>query len=403
MCIRDRIDNSIVLPGVETTNSTSLVANGEIEWQAGGQPTNRLAIMSTNPVSGNGVLSITTDPFSGSNPENYLNLILAGNQSVGASSLVFQGWGRIAFGSVGMGVGDTQSLNLLQATSDFSGILNFNNANVSIQNVELSGNGFFQSKGGTNTVKLGAVYTPGNLYFGSALGTTTFDMGAVQAANLTINGATVYNMPGGSINLGGSGTALLEATENFGEVGVNGNVNLAGGNLTVSPSGMGLQVGGNYFQNGGDLTLDLTPSGPHGYIGTGGTYQISGGNVIINGETGNYTNGANYWLLESLATNGGNVYNPNATYYVYNGAHGNTIDGLTPYLKQVTATNGQQSVQLCLGSACVAQPAKASPAPSQPAKSPPVTPSQPAKASRRQSNRPRPSQRSPSSSRWCMW
>ena len=369
------IDEAITLPGVETINNSTTVANGEIEWQAGGQPTNRLAIMSSNPVAGNGVLTVTTDPFSGSSPENYLNLILAGNQSLGASSLVFQGWGRVAFGSESAGIGDTQSLSQFQANSDFSGILNFYNSNVSIGTVFLSGNGFFQSKGGVNTVKLGAVYTPGNLSFGSVLGSTTFDMGAIQAANLTINGATVYNMPGGSLNLGGSGTALLEATENFGEVGVNGNVNMAGGNVTIAPSNLGLQVSGNYFQNGGDLTLDITPSGSRGYIGTGGTYQVTGGNVIVDGETGSYTNGQGYTLLESESTTGGNIYNPGATYYVYNGASsGSTIDGLTAYLKQVTETNGQQHVQLCLGSACL----PAAPAPSQPAKSTPApAPAQP--------------------------
>ena len=366
------IDEAVVLPGVETTSNSTTVANGEIEWQAGGQPTNRLAIMSSNPVAGNGVLTITTDPFSGSTPENYLNLILAGNQSLGASSLVFQGWGRAAFGSESGGIGDVQSLSQFQANSDFSGIMNFYNSDVSIGTVLLSGNGFFQSKGGTNTVKLGSIYTPGNLYFGSVLGSTTFDMGGIQAANLTINGATVYNMPGGSINLGGSGTALLEADENFGEVGVNGNVNLAGGNLTIAPSTMGLQIGGNYFQNGGNLTLDITPSGSRGYIGTGGTYQITGGNVIVDGETGSYTNGQGYTLLESAGTSGGNIYNPANTFYVYNGASGSTIDGLTAYLKQVTATDGQQHVQLCLGSACV--PAQ----PSQPVPAQPTSPSQPA-------------------------
>ncbi|MHB8224153.1 hypothetical protein [Acidithiobacillus sp.] len=392
-------DNSIVLPGVETTNNSTTVANGEIEWQAGGQPTNRLAIANVNPstgaigspVPGNGVLSITTDPFSGSSPENYLNLILAGDQSLGASSLVFQGWGRVAFGSASGGIGDTQSLGLLQATSDFSGILNFYNANVSIQNVELAGNGYFTSKGGSNTVNLGAVYSPGNVDFGGltpAGSSITFNMGAVQAKNIAIGGSApgsvTYNMPGGSINLGGSGTAVLDATAvNLGEVGVNGNVGLLGGNLTVSPSAMGLQVSGNYAQSGGNLTLDITPSGQRGFIGTGGAYQITGGNVIVDGETGTYTNGQGYTLLESASTTGGNVYNPGATYYVYNGASGNSIDGLTAYLKQVTASNGQQHVQLCLGSACVAQPSqptKSTPPPaqpSQPAKSQPAQPAQP--------------------------
>ena len=375
-------DNAIVLPGVETTNNSSTVENGEIEWQAGGQPTNRLAILNTNPVAGNGVLTVVTNPFSGSSPENYLNLILGGNQSLGATNLNFEGWGRIAFGSASAGISDTQSLSLLTTTSDFSGILDFYHANVSLGYVSLGGNGYFTSKGGVSTVDLGPVGSPGNVAFGSltpAGAAITFNMGAgggVQAKNITIGGSApgivTFNMPSGAINLGGSGAALLDASAvNLGEVGVNGSMDLLGGNLTVSPSNLGLQIGGNYVESGGNLTLDITPSGQHGFIGTSGNYEVTGGNVIVNGETGSYTNGQYYLLLESGGRNGASVYDPANTYYVYNGMNSGTIDGLNPYLKQVTISDGQQSVQLCLGSSCVAQP---TPAPSTPVTAPTPTP-----------------------------
>ena len=353
-------DGSIDLGGVNMSTA------GTIQWDAGGQPTNRLGIynQSGQTMSGAGTLTIDTVPFSGSTPENYLNLLIGGDQSLGAANLVFDGWGRVAFGSASAGIGDTQSLQTLATNADFSGVLDFYSANVKIQNVELAGNGFFVSKGGVNTVKLGAVYSPGNIDFGGltpAGSSITFNMGAVQAKNISIGGSApggvTYNMPGGSINLGGSGTAVLDATAvNLGEVGVNGNMDMVGGNLTISPSAMGLQVSGDYAQSAGDLTLDITPSGQRGFIRTGGTYQITGGNVIVDGETGSYTNGQGYTLLESASTAGGNTYAPANTYYVYNGANSSTIDGLTAHLKQVTASNGQQQVDLCLGSTCVAQP-----------------------------------------------
>ena len=377
------IDNAIVLPGVETTNTSSTVENGEIQWQAGGQPTNRLAILSTNPVAGNGVLAVVTDPFSGGGA-NYLNLILGGDQSLGAANLNFEGWGRIAFGSKSGGFGDTQSLSLFDTTSAFSGIIDFYHAHVSLRDVSLLGNGYFTSEGGVNTVDLGSVYSPGNVAFGDltpAGSSITFNIGAVQAKNITIGGSApgkvTFNMGfGGTINLGGAGAALLDASAvNLGEVGVSGSVDLMGGNLTISPSLMGLEISGNYAQSGGNLILDITPSGQSGFIGAE-NYKVTGGNVIVDGEAGNYANGRNYRLLESGATNGASVYAPANTYYVYNGAQGSQIDGLNPYLHQVTASNGQQSVQLCLGSACLpaAQPAptpaKTTPAPA-PAK---VTP-----------------------------
>jgi hypothetical protein len=391
------IDNAIVLPGVETNSTSSAVSNGEIEWQAGGQPTNRLAIANINlqtgavesPVPGNGTLSIITDPYSGSNPQNYLNLILAGNQSLGAANLNFDGWGRISFGSKSGAIGDTQSLRQLQMNSDFSGILDFYKANTTIGTVLFGGNGFFTSTGGVSTVNLGQVYSPGDVSFGGltpAGASITFNVGGVQAKNIVIGGSApgsvTYNMHAGSIDLGGAGTAILDASAvNFGEVGVNGNVDLYGGNLTVSPSTMGLQIAGDYKQTGGNLTLDITPSSNRGFIGTGGTYQITGGNVIVSGEIGTYSNGQTYELLESLTT--GNTYNPGATYYVYNGASGSTIDGLKAYLRQITA-GGQQHVELCLGSSCASSPSKPSqpsqpsqPAPSQPVAPNPVQPSQP--------------------------
>jgi hypothetical protein len=370
------IDNAIVLPGVENNSTSSAVSNGEIEWQAGGQPRNRLAIANINlqtgavesPVPGNGTLSIITVPFSGSNPQNYLNLILAGNQSLGAANLNFDGWGRISFGSKSWAIGDTQSLRQLQMNSDFSGILDFYKANTTIGTVLFGGNGFFTSTGGVSTVNLGQVYSPGGVSFGSltpAGASITFNVGGVQAKFITIGGSApgsvTYNLHAGSIDLGGAGTAILDASAvNFGEVGVNGNVYLYGGNLTVSPSTMGLQIAGDYKQTGGNLTLDITPSGNRGFIGTGGTYQITGGNVIVSGETGTYSNGQTYELLESLTT--GNTYNPGATYYVYNGASGSTIDGLKAYLGQITA-GGQQHVELCLGSSCASSPSQPAPAP----------------------------------------
>ncbi|AEM48023.1 outer membrane autotransporter barrel domain protein [Acidithiobacillus ferrivorans SS3] len=389
------VDNAIVLPGVETNSSTANAAvNDSIEWQAGGQPTNRLAIANINlqtgavesPVPGNGTLSIITDPFSGSNPQNYLNLILAGDQSLGAANLNFVGWGRISFGSKSGAIGDTQSLSQLQMNSDFSGILDFYKANTNIGTVLFGGNGFFTSTGGVSTVNMGQVYSPGDVSFGGltpAGASITFNVGGVQAKSIVIGGSApgsvTYHMPAGSINLGGTGTAILDASSvNFGEVGVNGNVNLVGGNLTVAPSPLGLQIGGNYFQNGGNLTLDITPGGQRGFIGTSGTYQITSGNVLVSGETGAYTNGAGYTLLESRSTSGGNVYNPENTYYIYNGASGNSIDGLTAYLKQVTDANGQQYVQLCLGSSCVPTPSQPS-QPSKPTKTSPSSPAQPVK------------------------
>ena len=385
------LDNTILLPGVETTDSSSAVENGEIDWEAGGgQPTNRLGIVSSSPIAGNGTLSVKAG--------SYLNLIVAGDQSLGASVLNFSGDGRVAFGSKILGIGDTQSLTTFETGASYSGIMNFYNANLSIANIIFNnaGSDVLQSKGGTNTINFSGIYSPGSLTLGSAAGTTTFNGvnlpgaaggGGIEAQSLTVDGATTLNFSG-AIDVK---NALFEATENLtGYTGVAGNLTLADGQMTVAPSAMGLQVGGDYVQTGGTLMLQIQPNGNRGYIGTGGTYRVTGGKVVINGESGSYTNGQKYWLLESSSTSGGNEYDPaGGTYYVYNGASSSGIDGLPGYVTQVDASNGQQHVRLCLGSDCVAAPtptptptpAKSSPAPTPaPAKSEPTPAPTPAPA-----------------------
>ena len=376
------LDSTILLPGVETTDSSSTVENGNIDWEANGnQPTNRLAILSSSPVAGNGVLSVQAG--------SYLNLILAGDQSLGASALQFSGDGRVTFGSKTLGIGDTQALTTFETGASYSGIMNFYNANLSIANIIFnnSGTDVLQSKGGTNTINFSGIYSPGSLTLGSAAGTTVFNGvdlpgeaggGGIEAQSLTVDGATTLNFAG-SLDVQ---NALFEATENLtGYTGVAGNLTLAGGQMTISPSTMGLQIGGNYVQNAGTLMLQIQPNGDRGYIGTGGTYRITGGKVVINGESGSYTNGQKYWILESGSTSGGDEYSPNDTYYVYNGTSSSGIDGLPGYVSQITASNGQQHVRLCLGSDCVAAPSSPTPAKSEPApaKSTPAPTPAPAK------------------------
>ena len=376
------LDNTILLPGVETTDTSSTVENGVIDWEANGnQPTNRLAILSSSAVAGDGVLSVQAG--------SYLNLILAGDQSLGADTLNFSGDGRVIFGSKTLGIGDTQSLTTFETGASYSGILNFYNANLSIANIIFNNTGsdVLQSTGGTNTINFGGIYSPGALTLGSASGTTTFNGvdlpgeaggGGIEAQSLTVDGATTLNFSG-SFDVK---NALFEATENItGYTGVTGNLTLASGQMTISPSTMGLQVGGDYLQTGGTLMLQIQPNGNRGYIGTGGTYRITGGKVVIDGENGSYTDGQKYWILESGSTSGGDEYSPNDTYYVYNGTSSSGIDGLPGYVSQITASNGQQHVRLCLGSECVAAPsspapAKSTPAPakSEPAPTPAPTP-----------------------------
>ncbi|MBU2718927.1 hypothetical protein HF563_05965, partial [Acidithiobacillus ferridurans] len=161
----------------------------------------------------------------------------------------------------------------------------------------------------------------------------------------------------------------------------------------------GLALSGSYIQSNGSLYIPISPTKAWG-LATGGNYTITGGNVIVSGETGTYTNGTKYTLIQSNSSTGSNTFAPKNVYYVYNGVNSSTIDGLNPYLK-TTSTQ----VDLCLGSECVPTPAPApAPAPakaspSKPAPTPapapakaspasPVQPSQPAKASPSQPSRP---------------
>ncbi|BDB14003.1 autotransporter outer membrane beta-barrel domain-containing protein [Acidithiobacillus ferrooxidans] len=222
----------------------------------------------------------------------------------------------------------------------------------------------------------------------------------VNVTNATMANATLwgdaesvdFNLGGGTLTMTGNVTGhkgiLSVGSSNYtsgtnpnqvvfsGYGTIDGNVDVYGANSTatpltrfeVAPDGSGLVINGNYFQDGGDLVIPITPSVAYG-ISDNGSFT-GNGNLVVSGEKGAYTNGQTYHLITANFL----TWNPSNVYYVYEGSAASGIDGLAGYVTKVTKNvHGHPFVQLCLGSRCVAQPASA-PAKPQPQPIAPVIP-----------------------------
>lgn len=379
----------------------NMQTNGELLWEAGGQPANTLYVYGNTVQTGLGTLTVSTAPFPGSSSENYLNLNIGGDQSLGATGLTFDGAGKIGFGDSATGIGDTQTLDTLtlgdnnagnsSGNNDFSGIISLYDATLDINSVVNTSpnllkftSGSVVNGGGTNNVTIGSIQSTSPVSLGSGAGSSVvYNIGDVSAPVLTVGsggsvtttqkqtgsppssstnatGGTTLNMPSGTtINLaGGAGAVIFDAAGvNLENVTIDGSAALYGGNLYIWDVGNGLNVSGNFTQQsatggngtvstGGNLYIPISPTQVWG-LTIGGTYQITAGNLIVEGEPGSYANGAKYTLISS-GQSGGNTFSPGNVYYVYNGTQGSGIDGLNPYL-----TTTASKVNLCLGSSCV--------------------------------------------------
>lgn len=381
-------------PGSISASSTvsmgpvSMSTNGTIEADPNSSGISQFLIDGSN-ASGGGAL--TVEDFSTSqNP--YADLQIVGNQALGASALNLGSGMSLTVGNAGTATSETLGSVDMQANS--TGAITM--LGGSLSTLSLADNGQTASeeiingygsvstdflRGGmqpTETLQIsggGPLTGPSNtggapvIPSGETLDVT---MSGGDANNMVIlpEGATTEVNLDGLLTLNnGNGTLSIESG-NTGQAiftssggSVDGNVSMAGAAsyLVVDPVGSGLSISGSYSQTGGSLEIPISPAQAWG-LNVAGSANITGGNLIINGETGAYTNGHTYTLIQA-----GTLLNFKATpYYVYNGANSSQIDGLSPYLK-TTATQ----VDLCLGSTCVAQP-------SQPAKSTPApAPAQP--------------------------
>ena len=199
------------------------------------------------------------------------------------------------------------------------------------------------------------------------------------AAQLDIANATVYLENNGGSN-GGFTTGYVDFSQGvtmYASGAIQGSMQMTntGDSLYIANSNLesqydtgintfnGLTLSGSYEQASGSLYIPISPAKAWG-LTTGGNYTITGGDVIIDGETGAYQNGTKYTLIQSNGSTGGgtftgtNIFTPKSVYYVYNGQQGAEIGGLNPYL-----TTTANTVDLCLGSSCVATttPAKVTP------------------------------------------
>ncbi|WP_163098547.1 autotransporter outer membrane beta-barrel domain-containing protein [Acidithiobacillus ferrianus] len=274
---------------------------------------------------------------------------------------------------------DTGSLNVTPGGTGYNtDAMVAGTGTFAASDVNLSGN----AGGGLNGV---LAFEGDNSYLSTfpATGKLTAYLSQGALGSLFAEDATVYlENNGGSNNFTGNVGFGANATMHAsGEIQGSMQMNQASDSLYIANSNLesqydtgintfdGLTLSGSYVQTDGSLYIPISPTKAWG-LTTGGNYAITGGNVIVSGETGNYTNGAKYMLIQSNSSTGSNTFAPKNVYYVYNGANSSTIGGLNPYLKTTTT-----QVDLCLGSSCIPAPAKAQPAPAQPSQ-----PSQPAKA-----------------------
>ncbi|WP_163098686.1 autotransporter outer membrane beta-barrel domain-containing protein [Acidithiobacillus ferrianus] len=381
-------------PGSISASSTvsmgpvSMATNGTIEADPNSSGISQFLIDGSN-AAGGGALTVE-DLSTSQNP--YADLQIVGNQALGASALDLGAGMSLTIGDGG-GTPTSETLGSVDMKSASTGTITMLGGNLStlslVDNGQTASTETINGYGSVSTDFLHGGMQPTETLQISGGGPDTISVPNGAAFDVTMGGGDANNMvilPEGAtteVNLdgiltlnNGNGTLSIESG-NTGQAiftssggSVDGNVSMAGAAsylvLVVDPVGStGLSISGGYSQTGGSLEIPISPAQAWG-MNVAGSADITGGNLIINGEKGAYTNGHTYTLI-----NAGTLLNFKATpYYVYNGASGNSIDGLNPYLKTTTT-----QVDLCLGSTCVAQPAKAQPAPSQPSQ--PIIPAAP--------------------------
>ena len=405
---------------------TTMDGSGEIQIGASSSGIQQLLFAGNTAAQAAGTLTIDDAASSIGAMPTYVQLL--GDNPIAASDLIINNNGGQVTdtGISNLIIGDgqtatTETLNELDIAANTSGNITMDGGTLNVQTLIDDGN-FVNGNGntliqGAGTINATTLTSQDDVAFGiggngnnpAGGGLNASGPLQVNATNATMANATLwgeaqsvdFNLDGGTLTMtgtSGNNGILSVGSSNYtsnntsnpnqvtfaGYGTIDGNVDVYGANsaatpltlFEVAPQGSGLTINGNYIQNGGDLVIRITPSIAYG-ITDNGSFTESGGNLIVSGENGAYKNGQSYHLITASFLS----WNPGGVYYVYNGAAASGIDGLTGYVTKVTKNvNGHPYVMLCLGSACVAQPAqpaKASPAPVQPAKATPSSPSQP--------------------------